>query len=880
MTLSPGTRLGPFEIVGLVGAGGMGEVYRATDTDLKRAVAVKVLPEAVATDRDRLARFQREAEVLAALNHPNIAAIYGLERSDRLTALVMELVDGPTLADRIAQGPVPIDEALPIAKQIAEAVEAAHEQGIVHRDLKPANIKLRPDGMVKVLDFGLAKLNDPHALNVQTGSNASNSPTITSPAMMTGIGVILGTAAYMSPEQAKGKPADKRSDIWAFGCVLYEMLCGRRPFGGDDVSDTLASILKTDPDWTALPARVPVPIRRLIRRCLAKDKTRRIGDLSIARLEIDESLTTSQTERAGPVAADTRLGGYRRWWPLLAGAIGGASAAAIVAWLLWPAPLSAPTARFTMPIPARTDFATTTDITDMVFAPDGRSLVLARTSVGLVRRWLDGSGFDPIRGAEDGIAPFFSPDGEWIGFRVGGKLKKVSANGGLAIDICDVSGNNVRAAWGPDGLIIVAEGGTLYQVPAAGGVRQQLLETGADGSFQPVFVPGTRVLIVRKGLPPGRLEAIDLATLTHRPLIEGSNPRLSPSGRLMFEQRGAIWSVGFDPDALALTESPTPVTQSVHSTIGAQALLTIAANGSFAYIEGNGDSNRSLVWLDRTGGVVPAIESQSEFASPRLSPDGRRVIVNDGVRLDLWSYEFDRGTRLRLTTSGSNRRSVWSPDGEQIAFYSTPPGGDQDLYVMPSTGGTPKQLLARPGPQYPDSWSPDGRFIIFEDGQGGLGATRDLWLLPIGGEPKPLVVTSFNERGAVLSPDGRWFAYVSNESGRAEVYIQPFPGPGPRTPISTNGGVQPMWARDGRELLYRQDDWLMSVPIALDPLKVEPARRLFELSAADYNLDPNFADYDVARDGRVLAIRSTAMPPQEIQVVLNWTPEVTATLPR
>ena len=856
----------------------MGKVWRAHHTGLKRDDALKVLPDAFASDPDRLARFRREAQVLASLNHPNIAHVHGLEQADDVQALVMELVEGPTLADRIARGPIPVDEALPIAKQIAEALEAAHEQGIIHRDLKPANIKVRSDGAVKVLDFGLAKALEPASA---ADVNTTTSPTITSPAIMTGVGVLLGTAAYMSPEQARGKSVDKRADIWSFGCVLYEMLAGARAFPGDDVTDTLANVLKTQPDWQSLPLDTPSPIRRLLRRCLTKSLKDRVSDASMLRIEVEEARVGigDGHDRVGE-ARTAGVRSRRRYVPLIAAVALGALASGAIVWGLRPAPTALPVRRFTIPIPGRADVATTADITDIAVSPDGRTVVLARTALGLVKRNLDDLSFEPVRGGEGGLAPFFSPDGAWIGFRADGKLKKIPVEGGLAITICEVPAS-ARATWGEDGSIAVAWSGDLYRVPSSGGTPQLLLKADGPGYFQPQFVPGTDLLLVRTLPVTGRIEVIDLRTRTAVPLIDGTSPQVAATGHLVFERDGGIWAASFDATRSEAIGAPVLVAESVHRTIGGQALFATARDGSLVYVGGSSEVQRSLVWLDRTGKTAPALDAQGPFQSPRLSPDGQRVVVSVlGSTLDLWSYEFERGTRMRLTTRGNNRRTVWSPDGGQIAFYSTPTqGGEQDLYVMPSTGGESKRLLARPGLQFPDTWSPDGRFLVFEDGEGGGGARRDLWLLPFGEQPKPLLVTEFDERGAVFSPDGRWLAFVTDETGRPEVYVQPFPGLGPRIAVSTSGGSQPVWARDGRELFYREGDWLMAAAIQLDPFRIAAQRRLFEFPAHTYNLDANFADYDVSPDGRFLAIRNDSSAPREIHVILNWTEELKRLVP-
>jgi len=863
----------------------MGEVYRARDLRLARDVAIKVLPEAFAADPERLARFDREAKTLASLNHPHIAQIYGIEESNGTRALIMELVEGETLADRIARGPIPIDDALPIARQIAEALEAAHEQGIIHRDLKPANIKVRADGTVKVLDFGLAKLSE--AVSNAPASSATLSPTITSPAFMTGVGVLLGTAAYMSPEQAKGKPADKRSDIWAFGCVLYETLTAKRAFNGEDVSDTLAAVLRADPPWVDLPPNTPSAVRRVLQRCLQKDPKRRLQHIADARLELDEPDDSGVEIQLAEVRRKGRL------WPFVVLTATVAAIAGFSGWMLAPQTAPPQIRRYTITVPTAGRNATIVT-TDILLSPDGRTLLYAAQPIGLLRRRADGSTFELVRGAEDGAAPFFSPDGAWIGFRsvADGRLKKVPVEGGLATTICDAPGP-VRATWGDDGSIVMATGGDLYKVSSNGGKPELILKADNDGGFaQPHFISGSKVVLVRTGTPLlGRIEALELPTLARHSLVEGTNPQLAATGALLFEQRGGIWAVKFDAKRLSVTGVPVPIVESVRTPPG-NAQFSTAGDGTLVYIAGNTDSNRSLVWLDRTGKAIDALQAKGAFQSPRLSPDGKRVVVSsvDGSNLNLWAYEFERGTRLRLTTTGNSRRTVWAPDGLQIAFYSTPARAaaadrgeqdpNQDLYVMPSTGGEPKKLVTRPGAQFPDTWSPDGRFLVFEEGEAATGpARRDLWVLPIGEAPRPLLVTRFYERGAVFSPNGRWLAFVTDESGRAEVYVQPFPGPGPKVAISNNGGLQPMWARDGRELFYREGDSMMAVPIKLDPFRVEAPQKLFEFPAATFNLDPNFADYDVAPDGRFLAIQGDTAAADEINVVLNWTEELKRLVP-
>jgi hypothetical protein len=877
MTLGPGSRVGVYEIISMVGAGGMGEVYRARDTRLSRDVAIKVLPAGLVDEADRRVRFEREAQVLASLNHAGIATIHGVEESAGCLALVMELVEGETLDARLkprapgvessegARGfsrAIPLDEAVPIARQICEALEYAHERGIIHRDLKPANIKVRPDGAVKLLDFGLAKALEPDPTH---GSNpsATHSPTLSLAG--TRAGVILGTAAYMAPEQARGGAADRRSDIWAFGCVLFEMLTGKQTFGGPTVSDALAAVLRAEPDWTSLPANTPGPVRRLLKRCVQKDPKRRLQHIGDARLELDEPLTP---------AGETALPGRsrdRRGWLLLAGIlVGGATTGAVWAVRTPRAPARG-VSHFLVGVPGR--MATGGAV--LTLSPDGRTLLSTiGPGGGLSTRRLDAVGFEPVRGAEGGFAPFISPDSTAIGFFAGDKLKKVPVAGGVPVTLCDAIQPS-RGAWGDDGSIIVTRGSRMFRVPSSGGVLQQVSDFGPEVAFEePFILPGSRAVLAN--VAANRIEAVDLRTLSRHALVEGRSPRLSADGDLLFEHAGGIWAVGFNAERLAIVGEPVRVIDSVR-VVANRALFTTARDGSLAYVAGNDGATSTMVWLDRTGTATPAFDVRAEFQTPRLSPDGKRVAVSvpSPTGSDLWVYEFDRGARLRLTTSNQNRRSVWYPDGSRIAFYSNP-GGDQDIFVVPSTGGEPQALLRLPRAQFPDAWSPDGRLLIFSEGV----AVRDLWLLPIGEEPRPLVVTSFNERGAVFSPDGRWLAFVSDESGRDEVYVQAFPGPSTKFTVSSAGGIQPMWSRGGRELFYREGDWLMEASFDSAAARVSSARRLFEFRGLVYNADPNVADYDVAPDGRFFAARRERTDADDLHLILNWSEELRRALKR
>jgi eukaryotic-like serine/threonine-protein kinase len=870
MTMVVGTRLGPYEVLAPIGRGGMGEVYRARDTRLNRDVALKVLPRLLASDIDRLARFEREANVLASLNHSNIAHIHGIEDAGGVRALVMEFVDGEDLAERVGRGPIAADAALSIARQIAEALEAAHEQGVVHRDLKPANIKIRQDGTVKVLDFGLAK-----ALEAQGASSGiSQGSTMPGPAM-TQAGIILGTPAYMSPEQARGLTVDRRTDIWAFGCVLFEMLTGKRAFPGDTSSDTLAAVLRAEPAWPDLPPETSPTVQRLLSRCLQKDSKRRLQHIGDARLELTEA-DTREFETAPAAGAPP----MRPLWPLIVGAVAlGAAGAGLIAWRLAPSPPVAPVTRFAIAVPA----ASRPAIGGVALSPDGRTLVYAvgnGVTGQLMTRQLHELKAEPLRGSERGAWPFYSPDGAWIAFFAEGKLKKVPAGGGVPVTLCDVL-PNARGTWGDDDTILVARS-DLFRVPASGGTLARILQPGPEEQFtQPEFLPGSQIALVVSRIPPrgGRIEAIVLRDGTRRALLDGSTPKVAAAGDLIFAREGRLWATRFDAKQLALVGAPVPVEEFASEvSVVDSAEVALSRSGAFAIVPGSGEPKGSLVWRDRTGKTTAALDERLTMRLPRLSPDSKHVglSVIDGSRADVWTFDLDGGARLRLTTANTNRRTIWSPDGTQIAFFSvgdTRATADQDLFVMPSVGGQPSRLLARPLAQWPDSWSSAG--LVFED---GLGFSRDLWLLPSSGEARPLVVSRFNERMATVSPNGRWLAFVSDESGRAEVYIQPFPDPGPKIPVSRDGGLQPVWAKHGRELFYIEGESLVAATVQQDPFRITGRQRLFDLKGL--RIDPYETGYDVAADGRFLMVQHEQGEARTIHVVVNWLQELRQALNR
>ncbi len=864
----------------------MGQVFRARDTKLDRDVAIKVLPEAFAHDADRLARFTREAKTLASLNHPNIAHIHGLEEGGGITALVMELVEGDDLSQRIARGAIPLDEALPIARQIAEALEAAHEQGIVHRDLKPANIKVKADGTVKVLDFGLAK-----ALDVNpAGAKADQSPTITSPAQMTGVGVILGTAAYMAPEQARGTAVDKRADVWAFGVVLFEMLTARRLFAGATVSDTLAAVLKGEPDWTALPAGTPPPIRRLLRRCLEKDRKRRLPDAADARLEIDEALTT-------PTAADgVSVSGAPATTASSRGRLPWMVATAVAAALI--AAMATPTLRYlrqTPPPEMRLEITTPATDTPLQFAlsPDGHSLVFVASGDGAPRLWLrplDQTEARPLEGTEGATSPFWSPDSRSIGFSAASKLLRLDVAGGAPQVLATLTGTSYGGSWSADGTFLFPRQttGPLWRVPAAGGepVAMTRLDPPRQlGHRQPQFLPDGRLfLFYAQGSSDAAgiyLGSLDGGVPTRLTAADSAGAFLPPD-RVVFVRQGTLMARQLDLGSAALTGDPVTLADRVGVDASARGGFAVSGAGPVAYRAGGGAS-RQLTWFDRTGKPVGvAGEPANTLQSPELSPDGRRVAMYRTVQgnADIWLLDLVRGGMTRLTfDAATDINPVWSPDGMRIAFSSNRTGVF-NLYVKPSNGsGVEEQLVDSPHIKQPQDWSADGRWLLYYEQSPTTG--RDLWALDMSSpdHSSRVVANTPSEEGqAAFSPDGRWVAYTTNESGRFEVVVQPFPDAGGKWQVSTTGGVAPRWRADGKELYFLAPNaTLMAVPVtaagasftAGTPAALFPTRIVEGGTAAI-----NRPQYAVARDGRFLINQpvgdATAAP---ITLILNWNPE-------
>jgi len=890
MTLSPGTGLGHYEVLSLLGAGGMGQVYRARDTRLQRDVAIKVLPIDVARDAERLARFEREARLLASLNHPNIATLHGLEQSGEVRFLVMELVPGETLAELLRAGSLPVEETLGIFRQMADALEAAHDKGVVHRDLKPANVKVTPEGKVKVLDFGLAKAlaGDPSEGDLSQSPTFSHAPTRE--------GVILGTAPYMSPEQARGKTVGKQTDVWSFGCVFYEAFTGRKAFLGETVSDTIALVLGGEPDWQALPATTPRDIQSLLHRCLQKDLSHRLRDMGDARLEIEEALT----KPSGPLAAPLRNGApraalWRRVLPWSIAAAGLSLAAGVFLWSLGRVSAPAPQSMtlFAVNLPASETLEATvlqTPVLDL--SPDGTELVYVARHGPKTQLYLRGMNQlepIPLAGTEGAMNPFFSPDGQWVAFFTLVELKKVSLGGGAPLTLCEVPPVTRGASWGPDGAIVFAPTFTsgLNRVPAGGGAVQTLTtpdsSKGEAGHQWPEVLPGGKAVVFTiwsgGSFDDANIAVLSLATGKYRILIEkGSHARYAPSGHLIFARSGGLLAMPFDLDRLEVTGSPTPVLDGVlMSAATGVAHFDLSSSGSRAYTPAGPAIGRRLVWVDRQGRARPLTESRRELWNPRLSPDGRRLAVE--VLNDLWIYDIERDSLRRITFEGINQTPVWSPDGKRVA-YSLAKTGDPRLFWRMADGSGPAgRLTSSELVEFPSSWSSDGRLLAYA-ATGGPSKDWDIWVLPLEGDRQPRAFTGapFNEVQPMFSPDGRWLAYVSDESGRLEVYVQPYPGPGGKWQVSTEGGDEPVWAANGKELFYRLGDKLMATVVESEPeFAAGKPRLLFEGRFAHDVAAPGFASYGVTRDGqRFLMIHASEQEsaPRQIRVAIHWLEEL------
>ena len=914
--MNTGEKFGPYVIAGKLGEGGMGEVYRARDARLNRDVAIKVLLPAVAADAERLARFRREAQTLASLNHPGIAQIHGLEDSASGPFLVMELVDGPTLADRIAAGAIPVEEAIAIARQMVDALEAAHERGIIHRDLKPANIKVCDDGTVKILDFGLAKALDPAA-----GSNPgsiANSPTITSPAM-TQAGLILGTAAYMSPEQAKGRVVDKRSDVWAFGCVLYEMLTGRRAFEGEDVTDTIAAVVRGEPDWNALPKDTPAQIRLLLRRCLDKDRRTRISDISVARFVMNETIDSSG---AAPDAASRSRSRRGAAMSTAAGLLLGAALVA-GAWAV-----SAPTkvspasaVRFTITPPAGQPLIQS-NTRDVVMAPDGSyflysSRIETQSQPQLMVRDLDELDARPLPGAVGARFAFTSPDGRWIGFQADDELRKVPVGGGAAVPICRLPRANA-ASWADDGFIVAAQQTGLYRVAADGGEPKELIaaEPGSrELYYSPHVLPGSRWVLftVRTGadMAESRVDALHLVSGERKTLITGGrDAAYVDSGHLVyvvasesptFETllRGSLHAVRFDAARAEVTGDSVAVAGPLGIARGGPADYSVSSRGDLIYVQpgtGEGAPMRTLVWVDRKGRETPIPAEPRSYTVARISPDGTRIALDlrDQTN-DIWIWDITRENLTFLNRDpGQDMSPVWTPDGKRIIWTTSRGGGFPNLYWQGADGtGRPERLTTNAGVQFPTSITPDGGTVFLFSSSGG---NADIFRKPINAQDQKserLVSGPGLEWGPEISPDGKWLAYQSNESGDFQIYVRPYPNvEGSRTQISKSGGSRAAWARNSRELFYLDRDGFLTVVPVHEPVVGRfsagvPAKILNTTYYGGATIGGfDLRAYDVSPDGQRFlmikeanAVKPIIENPRTFAVVMNWVEELKARLP-
>jgi serine/threonine protein kinase/dipeptidyl aminopeptidase/acylaminoacyl peptidase len=892
VSLTLGTRLGPYEIGAQIGVGGMGVVYRATDTNLKRQVAIKVLPDAVAADAERVARFQREAEVLASLSHPNIAIIHGLQRGDGVIALVMELVEGPTLADRIARGPIPIDEALQIAAQIAEALESAHEQRVIHRDLKPANIKLRPDGTVKVLDFGLAKALEPIP---DVSASLSHSPTITT--AMTQPGVILGTAVYMAPEQARGAAVDQRADIWAFGCVLYEMLAGRTAFGGATVSETVARILEGRPDLDALPSSTPVAMRRLVRRCLERPVRTRLQHIGDALADIVD-VRSGESSVAGLAATRSPPRSRAIIWAVAS--VGLVMLGAAVAWFL--SSQLAPAVTAVVPIRfdvQRVQGEPIGPITrHLALSPDGTRLAYATVSSLRLRAM----GGEDVPLPETGTQPFFSPDNKWLAFFSDEGLKRLPVGGGASEPITPATGTErvFGGTWGTDGTIVISLGGRLLQVSAQGGSIQPVAEpdpTRGEVRFAwPEFLPDGRSLLFtiigEAGAADARVAVLDLATRRTTQVLQGGHAaRYLRTGHLLYASQGRLHVVAFD--VRALQTRGVPVTfegMNIATTAGGfNANFAVSDNGTLAYLPPVGPRIRTLVWVDRNG-LEEAIPAPAmEYVYPRISPDGTRVALDVGGRnRDIWVGNLASGVVTKITDGPTeDLMPAWSPDSTRVFFASDREGGAFRVFSVAADGaGAVRQEFAGKGNFMPLSMPAPDQLIAFASGEGTRGG--DIAIVTIGGGAQPPKVLGMERQqgNAQVSPDGRWIAYQSGESGTEEVYVRSYPDVDRRREqISIGGGLQPLWGRPGANDLFYWDlkGRLKVVSVATtDDLRVGPSRDVPIAEGVDRPIVGSAWVYAVSPlDGRFLMFKlvSSGGALVPFKVIVNWFEELKRLVP-
>ena len=913
MALQPNQRLGPYEILSAVGAGGMGEVYRAKDTRLDRIVAIKVLPAHLADEPERRERFEREARTIARLNHPHICTLHDIGRQDGIDFLVMEYLEGETLAQRLLKGSLPLEQVSQYAIEIADALDKAHRKGITHRDLKPSNIMLTKSG-TKLLDFGLAKLRQDAAPAIPL----SQLPTATAKDAVTQEGTILGTLQYMAPEQLEAKEVDARTDIFAFGALIYEMATGKKAFEGKSQASVIGAILKDDPPpISTLQPMTPPALDRAVKKCLAKEPEKRWQGASDLCDELKWIAEGGSQVTLAPTAAGKGIRTFGRRALLLS--VGTLLLVVVVTGLaIWnlkpsPTPLPRTVSRFTITLPPGQQLAGLENGPAVALSPDGTQLAyVARqgSTQQLYLRAIDSLDAKPIPGTEGGVAPFFSPDGQWLGFFAGGKLKKASVSGGAALTLGDAD-NPRGASWGGKGIIAFAPtiNGVLQQVPDAGGTSQPLtrLEKGETNHRWPEFLPGGRAVLFAASASSAdwtnaQVAVQSVGTGERGNLTQaGTNPRYAHSGHLIYAQGGSLMAVPFDPQRLTATGGAVPVAERVlQSPINGNAQYSFSTTGSLIYVSGDVQATeRKLVWVSRIGEEQPVAAPARAYRGPRLSPDGRRVAMHVGEQeSQVWLHDLSREALTRLTFEGNrNNNPSWTPDGKRIAFTSNKEGPSNIFWQLADGTGGLERLTTSEYPNFAISWSPDGQLLAFVELNPTTG--YDIWILRLGDpsrsseqapsassgqgrKAEPFLKTPFNEGVPRFSPDGRWLADVSNESGRYEIYVQPYPGPGGKWQISTEGGNEPLWNPNGRELFYRSGDKMMAVGIATQPsFAAGTPRMLFE---GRYEPSPVPAtNYDVSPDGqRFLMLKPSEQAqaaPTQINVVLNWFEELKQKVP-
>jgi eukaryotic-like serine/threonine-protein kinase len=906
VALTPGSRIGPYEVLAPLGAGGMGEVYRARDPRLGREVALKSLPAAMSSDPDRLARLEREAKLLAALSHPNIAAIYGVEEEPgggRI--LVLELAAGETLGQRLARGSMPLEDIVAVARQIVAALEAAHERGIVHRDLKPDNVKVAPDGGVKVLDFGLAAAFGGVGGVSDPGAMLSQSPTMS--ARMTAAGMLLGTAAYMSPEQARGKPVDKRADIWAFGAVLWEMLCGRRLFDGETVTDLLAAVLRQDVDWNTLPPDIPAPLRRLLRRCLERDLQRRLRDIGEARLVLDDVAAgrtdaeeTTSARAAAIATTRASLSGRRATvFGLLALSL--AAFAGIGGFLLRgsQARPTRPLSRLSFSLPTTASLQTLDDRQTIAISKDGRTLVFSAIDGGTTRifvRRLDAASAVPVPGTEGAEDLFLSPDGAWVAFNSDGKLRKTPLGGGPSVTLCD-AGQSRGGAWGEDGTIIFAPEVTagLMRIPATGGVPQAVTTPDAAKGERshrwPEFLPDGHSVLFTVGLleKPGdyddaAIDVVDLKTGVRHNVYQGASlARIDSSGHLLVASRGVISAVPFDLAQAKVTGPAVPALEGVSGDPSSGVVFFgVALDGTLAYIAGGpAGRERDVVWVDRDGKVTPIGLPPREYRDVHFSPDGTRLLLSEGPGLgrqsDISIHDLVHGTTLRLTSDGLSGTPVWSPDGRFVVYDQY----NKRAIVRRAADGSGEPLLIREHGgimMNPSAMLPDGSQIFLS--RSGLPSKGDIMTLAMNGssDMQPYIATAAHEVEAMPSPDGKLLAYTSVERADPAIMVQSYPGPGGRWQVSEGPAVSARWTKDQRHLFFLSQQSVMDLPVSsTSPFTYGRPEKV--ISLRELRTAPRWgsSQYDVTPDGKRFVFiidRLREQSPQQVNIVLNWTDEV------